>query len=235
MTINKNLNTPLYIQFKDEIKSNIKSNVLKKGEKLPSEKELSKIYGISTITVRKALEILADEGLIERIQGKGTFVSNAKYERNLRKFLSFTEMCKLMKVKPSTKVIEKKFIKNEKASKLLNLKPDTGIIYIERLRFVDNSPVILEKSYFTSDYSYLLYEDLEKSLFETISKYRNFEIEDSNKEIEIIRSDNKISKFLNVKKDSPIIKIDSVAFLSNNEIAYVGQQLINGEKFKLIL
>lgn len=70
----KNAKTPLYEQVIAEIKGQIMSGVYKKGDLLPSEKEYIDSLGVSRITVRKALSILADMGLIETSKGRGSVV-----------------------------------------------------------------------------------------------------------------------------------------------------------------
>ena len=63
-------NKPLYLQLEASIKHDIYSKKYKPGEKLPTEVELGKIYGVSKITVRKAMENLTKDFLVERIRGK---------------------------------------------------------------------------------------------------------------------------------------------------------------------
>ncbi|MEF2967483.1 substrate-binding domain-containing protein [Paenibacillus sp. M1] len=67
---------PLYKQIQEKIKEQIKLGILRPGDRVGSEKELSKIYCVSQITTKNALIGLAEEGWIERIQGKGSFVSD---------------------------------------------------------------------------------------------------------------------------------------------------------------
>lgn len=69
-----NKQVPLYEQVLRDMRAQIVSGAYKKGELLPSEKELIDRYGVSRITIRKALSILADMGLVETSQGKGSVV-----------------------------------------------------------------------------------------------------------------------------------------------------------------
>lgn len=65
---------PLYEQIYEEIRAKIEERGYQVGDRLPSEKELSEQYHVSRITSKKAVELLAEEGLVTRIPGKGTFV-----------------------------------------------------------------------------------------------------------------------------------------------------------------
>ena len=73
--LEKNSPKPLYQQLKDILVDAIDSEKWKANEKIPSENELSCIYGLSRMTVRSVLTDLVKEGLLYRVQGKGTFVA----------------------------------------------------------------------------------------------------------------------------------------------------------------
>lgn len=64
---------PIYIQLADELRNAINSGEIKPGDKLPSESEMQKKYGVARLTVREALSVLVNEGLLEKMHGKGTF------------------------------------------------------------------------------------------------------------------------------------------------------------------
>jgi len=72
--INKISNRPIYVQISESIRAAIKNNQLKHNDQLPTEDELCKKFEISNIVVKQAYQVLIKEGLITRVQGKGTFV-----------------------------------------------------------------------------------------------------------------------------------------------------------------
>lgn len=71
---------PLYKQIQEKIKEQIRLGILRPGDRVGSEKELSQLYCVSQITTKNALIGLAEEGWVERVQGKGTFVSSQSSE-----------------------------------------------------------------------------------------------------------------------------------------------------------
>lgn len=73
--VDKNNSLPLYIQLREEIRAQIESGAFPPGYRLPFELELAEQYGVSSVTVKRGLRDLAEEGLIVRIKRKGTFVS----------------------------------------------------------------------------------------------------------------------------------------------------------------
>ena len=76
MDINESI--PKYEQLRMKILNDIERGILKKGDKIPTENELSKNNQISRVTVRKALDSLTEEGYLIRIPGKGTFITENK-------------------------------------------------------------------------------------------------------------------------------------------------------------
>ena len=75
--------TPLYVQLMDTVEKDIKSGRYKPGDKIMTESEMAKTYGVSLITVRKAIGSLMEKGLVVRKQGKGTFATTPKLFRPL--------------------------------------------------------------------------------------------------------------------------------------------------------
>ncbi|WP_271809816.1 GntR family transcriptional regulator [Clostridium beijerinckii] len=69
-----NENQPLYLKLYNSLYDKIVSGEYSEGEKLPTEKELAEQFNVSNITSKKSLEMLADNGMIKRVPGKGSFV-----------------------------------------------------------------------------------------------------------------------------------------------------------------
>ena len=88
--VDKNSQIPLYIQLSNIIKEMIKNNELQEGHYLMSERDICKIQNISRMTVNKAIISLVNEGILERRQGKGTFVSYNKQNLTYEKMQGFT-------------------------------------------------------------------------------------------------------------------------------------------------
>ena len=83
MTLNGNAVSPLYVQLMEDLEAKICDGTFAPGERLLSENEMAKRYGVSIITVRKAALALEEKGLVEKRQGKGTFVARRKYTRDM--------------------------------------------------------------------------------------------------------------------------------------------------------
>jgi GntR family transcriptional regulator len=103
------------------------------GDLIPSERELSDRYDLSSTTIRRALNDLVQENFLERKAGKGTFVRLKKVNRNLRKVIGFTKNMQEMGLTPSTLVLSKKIVKeNAYARSKLDLEKESEIVRLKR-------------------------------------------------------------------------------------------------------
>lgn len=233
--LNPTAATPLYNQLMDIIEEDIISGVYKPGDRLQTEKEMSSNYNVSIITVRKAIGGLIEKGLVERKQGKGTFISRPKFSRNIKRLQSFSEMCYSIGATPGAKMLENKLvIADEKTAKKLNVPQGSKVIYIARLRFVNNEPVVIEKNYFPIKYAFLLDAKFnDNSLFDYLNSKSNFKVCSSEKTIELCHTNSTEAKLLMVSKNSNMLYVKSTAYDENNEPLYYGVQVINGHRFSL--
>lgn len=227
--------TPLYVQLMEELETSIRNGVYKPGDKIMTEAEMAKEYGVSLITVRKAVGSLMEKGLVVRKQGKGTFVTKPKYSRNMKKLQSFTEMCEQMGVKPGAQVLENRLIMaDKKVADRLGIEPGSNVVYISRLRLADGEPVQVEKSYFPLKYAFLLEEDLNNgSMFECLKEKAGAKVASSEKMIELCRATAEEAALMDVKKGDYLLFVKSTAYDENGEPMYAGIQLINGARFSL--
>ena len=227
--------TPLYVQLMEELETSIRNGVYKPGDKIMTEAEMAKEYGVSLITVRKAVGSLLEKGLVVRKQGKGTFVTKPKYSRNMKKLQSFTEMCEQMGVKPGAQVLENRLIMaDKKVADRLGIEPGSNVVYISRLRLADGEPVQVEKSYFPLKYAFLLEEDLNNgSMFECLKEKAGAKVASSEKMIELCRATAEEAALMDVKKGDYLLFVKSTAYDENGEPMYAGIQLINGDRFSL--
>ena len=136
---------PLYKQVYDYMTAKLVRGELKPSEALPSEQALAAELNVSQGTVRKALDLMVSENLLERRQGKGTFVSEYTQESSLFRFFHFREPNGSHLI-PDSKVISIKRRACTKAeAKHLSLQAKEKIVELRRVRTLKNKPVIVEK------------------------------------------------------------------------------------------
>lgn len=225
--------TPLYIQLMEELEEKIAKGVFAPGDRLQSEMEMAKTYGVSIITVRNAVSALVEKGLIEKKQGKGTFVTKQKYTRDIKKLQSFTELCERSGVKAGGKMLENKLvIPDDKTAKMLGIEKGSQAIFISRVRSADGEPVAIENNYFSLKYAFLLGQSFDdNSLFVYMKEHSNMAVAVSEKRFELCRATAREAELLKIKKNDPLLYIKSVTYTKENEPIYVGTQIVNGDRF----
>mgnify|MGYP000164081361 FL=1 len=227
--------TPLYVQLMEELETSIRNGVYKPGDKIMTEAEMAKEYGVSLITVRKAVGSLMEKGLVVRKQGKGTFVKKPKYSRNMKKLQSFSDMCRQMGMNPGARMVENHLVPvSAPIARRLGVDAGSSVIYISRLRLADGVPVQIEKSYFPLSYAFLLEAKFDdNSLFDYLRKSRGVWVASSEKSIEVCRVTKEEAALLNIQKGDLQLCVKSTAFDANEQVLYTGVQIINGDLFSL--
>ncbi len=146
--IDRNSAIPLYIQIEGDVRDRIVRGEWAPGQKIPSEKSLNDLFGVSRMTVRGVLNTLVDEGLLYRVPGKGTFVSESKIEARSPAYQGIREQLEGMGLETETELLALETISpDEHLREKLGLDYDIPVYKILRRRLVRGVPVSLHRSY----------------------------------------------------------------------------------------
>jgi len=138
-------NRNLYTRVADDIRQKILDGTFAPGDMLPSEPELLSIYNVSRITVRQAISLLVEEGLVERIQGKGTYVQALKVEQNFLGLHDFAHDLAERGYNPGFKILSYKIEEPKRYFKeLFELGDKDKVHLIQRMKLNNNAPIMLE-------------------------------------------------------------------------------------------
>lgn len=224
---------PLYQQLYNEIKRAVDTGVYKSGEQIPPEDKLREMYGISRITVRKALEKLTEDKILVKRHGKGTFVSQTEYVETSEAGGSFTKSCLLMNAVPSTRILRQEYQKADKnISEILQTKNEE-ILLIERLRCIDGVPVILERDYFTEEYDFLCKMELEdQSLLQIIREQGGRLVRNYQDMFDIRRADGEQARLLCCEKGYPLLRVRQRIYGTDARLIYYNEQYILSDHYK---
>lgn len=226
---------PLYRQLSDAIRENIVSGVWAPDSQIPSELELREMFGVSRITVRKAVEELVEDELLVKRQGKGTFVAPVKIKKQAQKFLNFTEACKDAGMVPSAKVISLEVCPGTRSqARFFGCGEDEPMVIIKRVRLANKKPVIFETNIFPSTFKYLLLEDLENSLYE-ILRARHVYPDTTHKTIEVCLANEIEARFLEVDQGTPLLLLDDMVYDRDMKPLHICKQIIRTDIFKLTI
>lgn len=224
---------PFYLQIAEEMRTNIRIEKWKEGEKIPTELDLCDIYHVSRITIRKAIEELVKEDLLIRIRPKGTFVKKADdpTPKHFTLVKSFTEEIKEIGLNVETIKINIIITHaDKKLAQYLNVPVGERLILLKRLRKYDKHYFAYFLTYFKFDEKFSLNSyDYYGSFYEYL---RNLDIILNNKKeiIEAIHPAQKIAYILRISQNTPVLKRTRFASDTRNqfneytECYYVGTQ-----------
>ena len=217
----------------------IENNKLKEGDLIPSENQLVQELGVSRMTVRQAINNLVSNGYLEKKRGRGTFVKKQDLDRveiSLNVFENFTQSIRRIGKKPHSKVvlIEKRTA-NKRIAKILGIGEKDEVLYIERLRFMGETPLLLEQSYML----YPMFSDinekvLEGSKYEYIEK-KGYRIKGSEREIMAEIPSVYVTELLNLGGNEPVLKLNAIAYLENGKAFEYSETTFNQRKYKFII
>ncbi len=226
---------PLYIQLKDKLLKDIKENY-KIGDIILTEAKLEKQYEVSRITVRKAIEQLEKDNVIEKKQGKGTFVKEQKILYDANSIGSLTQRLSKQNHELKTKSIEYEIIEDEHYVKDL-LKCET-LICIKRFRVLDEVPFALMLNYLDIKRVPNLKDKFNiESLYSFLKDEYNIEFYNAEETVEAKDASKYEANKLGIKENSSLLSLHRLSFDKyNNPVEYSDIVIkANMYKHKIIL
>lgn len=234
--LNANRFEPKYSQLYQLFLYKIKDGVWEPGQKIPTEKELIQQYAVSRITVRKALDLLAQRDFISRIPGKGTYVLPPKPQYSVQELLSFSEAMRDRGLVPGQEILAFETISaGQRLSRKLRVLPGTEIVLIVRTRLVDGEPIGIHTSYLHfENHRKLLRADLEQSGSVYLILRSQFGIipREARETIEACAADEETSNILGVAIGSPMLLIERDVFSDQGEPFEFVELMYRADRYK---
>ena len=230
---------PLYHQTAEILRTRIVQNVWKQGDRLPSESQLCEEFGVSSITMRRAVATLVAEGLLVRLQGKGTFVSSDHaIVQGPPHLTSFTEDMRLRGWASRARVTG---FRTERApaalATRLGLSGGALLHVIGRVRLADDLPVALQTAYVPA----LLFPGLETHDFRNESLYEVFERDYGVKPAtatEVYRASKLTdgeAELLEAEPDSPAFRVERLTTDSTGRRVELVESVVRGDRYTVVL
>ncbi|MDX2214334.1 MAG: phosphonate metabolism transcriptional regulator PhnF [Oculatellaceae cyanobacterium bins.114] len=228
---------PLYLQIANELRRNIADAIYQLGDQLPTEAELSIRFGVNRHTLRRAIEILRNEGLVRIDRGRGTFVASAPITYPIGKRVRYNEALKAQGLNVSRKVLYvAEIFADSSLVKRLELGLGDGVILLERLSLADERPISVSTSYFPSARFPHFAEHCQS--YHSISKLLQHEYG-----CDHIRRSTRISartvqpkdaKLLELPLNAPILLTESVNVDQQGQVIEYGVTRFRGDRMELV-
>jgi GntR family transcriptional regulator len=142
---------PRYQRLRDEMVALVAARHWRPGEAIPTEQALAKSYDVAVGTVRKAVDLLVAEGLLERFQGRGTFVRRASFDSSLFRFFRFQTRLGERRI-PESRILRREVVEAPSAvAATLQIPNGAKVIQMSRLRLIDGVPMLAEEIWLPFD------------------------------------------------------------------------------------
>lgn len=218
--------TVKYVAVRDHLRDRISE--MRAGEQIPAEPQLCSEYGVSRITVRRAVDDLIRAGVLVREQGRGTFVTEPDYTEEIREtfagsVMGFYRQQASLGREVTTKVLQNRVTRNPEAAEALALNPADEVIEIERLRYIGGTLHQHVMTYLkASAYPTVLTHDLSRgSLFEFLEKEYGVHLTRNDLLVRLDYANAHVARVLSVREGDAVLAIDSTVFeAGDSPVAY---------------
>jgi GntR family transcriptional regulator len=233
----KGMTPPVYLQIAEHLLDQIESGKFRPGDRLPTERELSKVHKVNRMTVRRAFQSLEIKGLIDRLQGSGTYVAEPKIERQASVLISFTKGMQGRGYMPGAKLIrfERRTVEAP-ITQELELADTASIYRIHRLRLLNQEPVLLERLTLpVCRFPNLERFDLSKrSLYEVMEREYSISVVHARQSLKPVISFDYESELLEVRPGTPLMLEKRLTFEQDGQPVEYGRDLYRGDRFLFI-
>ena len=223
---------PKHYRIREALRQQIRG--MESGKPIPTEAELCEIYGVSRTTVRKAIDRLSYEGLVYRVQGKGTFVAPPKVRgRFVQSLVGIYDDAQSRGLSLKTQVLEQHVIAADaRLASQLDIAPDDSVFKLVRLRFIDRVPMLISYSHVPER----LCPGLAHENFETQSLYRlmqtkyGISIHHGLRVIDVSLCEEGEARLLGVSRGSPMLVVTGTMYDGEGAIAEYGYARFRGDR-----
>ena len=224
---------PMHHQVYLDLRGSLDDGTWRPGTRLPTERDLASHYGVSLITVRRALGELAQQCRIERTRGRGTFVLRPRLDRDIASRSSFADEMQERGLDPETRLIS---ARPESATisvaTALELEAGSPTLSLERLRMAAGEPYLLEQVHLPAErFPGLLAGDLEHaSLYELMATRYGTPVVRAREALEPVLLPDREAGLLRQRVGAAALLIEGIAFAANDTPVEFGRTYVRGDR-----
>jgi len=230
---------PKYFRVKEAVLARIVDGTWPPGAMLPTEPEFCDEFGVSRITVRKAIGDLVHEGKVETVQGKGTFVATPKLGQRFvqRAFGIYADM-EQRGLRLTTEILRQEVVSAPSdVAERLGLRAGVPVHDIVRLRSVAGEKFLISTMYIPEDLCPgLIHEDLSTGSLYTLLRDRyGLKIGRGERSLEAVPAAQLEARLLDLALASPLLRLDSMAYLPDGRAFEYSRTLQRGDRARVDL
>ena len=226
-----------YVTIYKEWKEKIESGQIAEGERLPTESSLMESYQVSRDTVRKSLNLLEQNGYIQRGRGRASLVlPKQRYTFPLSEIASFQEVNKLSNAHAETEVVNLDILQDSHKIKKIFQQSVNGEVYeLIRVRRMKDEAVILDKDYFVRDVvPRLPLNECKVSVYRYLEEELGLQISYAVKEITVQKANAEDYELLDMGDYNMVVVVKSHTYLENNTLFQCTESRHRPDKFRFV-
>ncbi len=226
-----------YLTIYQDLVDKINQKHWKDSKMLPSENDLALIYEVSRETIRKSLDLLAQNGFIQKVRGKGSIILDSeKFDFPVSGIVSFKELATSLDLQVETIVNELSMVEaNEKLQSKLSVSAKEPVWKVVRTRKIAGEKVILDKDYFNRDFiPYLTKEICGNSIYQYLENELELNISYARKEIVVEEPTTEDRNLLDLEDHANIVVIRSMVYLDDTSLFQFTESRHRPDKFKFV-
>jgi GntR family transcriptional regulator len=217
----------------------ISAGHLRPGQRLGAERALAAELGVSRATLRQALAVLEESGMVRRLPGRGggTFVSRDKIERDLSRVVGVPALLRSQGVVAGTRVMSARLAAaDESAARALRMRPGDLVIDLVRIRLADGSPISVEHAMLPADrFPGLLELPLGGSVYELLDEHFGTQPAEAVERIEVVTASADEAMVLDVAAGAPLLAITRTTTDRDGEPIEFSHDLFRGDRTRIVV
>ena len=238
LRVNRDGDAPVYVQIAQGMGAILRSGKLPPGYLLPPERVLCDKYGVSRLTLRQAMGLLEDEGLIESHRGRGTFVSNQRLRKRQQQMRSFTEEILARGGDPQTRVLSLKLVlPSRPAIDFFGIGEDEKVYQLCRLRLDGKLPLAIEEAQIPQQLCPWLdrYDLAKTSLYKILEESYGLVLGSCVEEISAARASAAQRKLLEMPNQGVVLAVNRQSYTTTGQALELTKSAYRGDMYTAIV
>ncbi len=224
---------PRHEEVSDWLRERMESGAFLEDDQLPSENQLGTRFGVSRITVRRALQTLEGEGLIYRKQGLGSFVKDNRIHHGLVRLTDFVEDMEAAGLTPQSIVLHQGMESaGVRVAEALGVAEGAPVYRVDRLRKGDGDPLAFDRTWLPPFYAHLIEKhDLRtSSIYSILENHYDISVFRGRFRIESVNAPNDVAQHLDVPWGRALMLIERTSFTEANQCFYYQQRFYRSDR-----
>lgn len=228
---------PRHEQISEAIRDKVRSGALPVGSKLPGETQLASEFGVARGTVRRALRTLNEQGILQSLHGKGTYVRSGHPEPSIAQTLvGLSESLSYSDKHLTTRVLSQTVVKSSELERSdFDLDTEEKILVLDRVRYLDGIPAARLKNWVRLDLCPgIISVDFEQTgLFAALDQHARLKPRSGRRTFEAVMAESDIAQSLHISHAVPLLFLKQETYLDDGTLVEFSDVWMDSKQVKV--